>query len=109
VLAAAVDKPSHSSGTIVQSVMQDPRLVALLVVLVGAIVTGACLGGMAPRSHAQWRWIGMTVGFLIWLLAGMFVVRASEEGSMSAGACAASFSGSARRNAARQIVSARRE
>jgi hypothetical protein len=56
--------------------MQDPRLVALLVVLVGAIVTGACLGGMAPRSRAQWRWIGTTVGFLIWLLAGMLVVRA---------------------------------
>lgn len=57
--------------------MQDPRLVALLVVLVGAIITGACLGGMAPRSRAQWRWIGTTVGFLIWLLAGMLVVRAA--------------------------------
>ena len=43
--------------------MQDPRLLALLVVLVGAIIAGACLGGMAPRSRAQWRWIGTTVGF----------------------------------------------
>jgi hypothetical protein len=57
-------------------VLQDYRLVAVLLLLLFTLLTVPYLARISPTSRQQWTWMLIGLVFLIWLLGGMLVLRA---------------------------------
>jgi hypothetical protein len=57
-------------------VIPDFRLAAVLLALVGGVIALPYVFLSPPRSRREWRWVVAVLMFLIWLLAGLQVLRA---------------------------------
>ena len=53
----------------------DFRLIGVLVILIAVLAASAHALRIAPIAGRQWRWVWMTLVFLVWLLAGFRSLR----------------------------------
>jgi uncharacterized membrane protein len=70
-MTAALASPAS-----IHAVMQDPRLNLVLAMLLVALMIGVHLTRTGPAARRQWRWVWVTVVFLLWLLGGLGALRA---------------------------------
>jgi hypothetical protein len=59
-------------------VFQDYRLGIVLLLLLVAVIALPYILRASPRSIRDWHWVAAAVAFLLWLLAGVQILRAGQ-------------------------------